>query len=63
VQHLQSALSFILSYAELAEKREHPGANKMRRTSCPKQGDDWTGTCQTGEKQSPIDLIFEDVSF
>ncbi|XP_016950874.1 carbonic anhydrase 2 [Drosophila biarmipes] len=24
------------------------------------QGDDWTGTCQTGEKQSPIDLIFQD---
>jgi len=27
------------------------------------QGDDWTGTCQSGENQSPIDLIFEDVSF
>ncbi|KMZ07006.1 carbonic anhydrase 2 [Drosophila simulans] len=24
------------------------------------QGDDWTGTCQSGENQSPIDLIFED---
>ncbi|XP_017122497.1 carbonic anhydrase 2 [Drosophila elegans] len=24
------------------------------------QGDDWTGTCQTGVNQTPIDLIFDD---
>lgn len=26
------------------------------------QGDDWTGTCATGLRQSPIDLIYEEVS-
>jgi len=30
VHHLPSTLSFILSYAELAEKREHPETNKLR---------------------------------
>lgn len=26
------------------------------------QGDDWVGTCATGLRQSPIDLVYSDVS-